>query len=110
MSPSRSIGERIIPRDIWTLRPPAVPALAIDEKALGPDHPDVATIAEVLAADLRKLGRDTEAKVYEDQAANDCARTVHESLVFISLRLASSEKQVPQIIENIRNQNKERND
>ena len=44
-------------------------ALAIDEKALGPDHPDVALLAEDLAATLRKLGREAEAKVYEDQAA-----------------------------------------
>jgi hypothetical protein len=33
------------------------------------------------------------------------ARTVHESNVFIALGLASSEKQVPQIVENIGNQN-----
>ena len=44
-------------------------ALAIDEKALGPDHPTVATIAENLARTLRNLDRDSEAKVYEDQAA-----------------------------------------
>src|SRR6266404_4823382 len=35
----------------------------------------------------------------------DCARTVHESNVFIALGLASSEKQIPQIVENIGNQN-----
>jgi len=31
---------------------------------------------------------------------------VHESNVFIALGLASSEKQIPQIVENIGNQNK----
>jgi hypothetical protein len=40
----------------------------------------------------------------------DCARTVHESNVFIALGLASSEKQIPQIVENIGNQNREGND
>jgi len=44
-------------------------ALEIDEKALGPDHPKVAVIAENPARTLRKLGRDQEAKVYEEQAA-----------------------------------------
>lgn len=44
-------------------------ALAIDEKALGPEHPDVAMMAENLAGVLRKLGRESEAKVYEEQAA-----------------------------------------
>lgn len=34
----------------------------------------------------------------------DRARTVHESNVFIALGLASSEKQIPQIVENIGNQ------
>jgi hypothetical protein len=43
--------------------------LAIDEKALGPDHPNVATFAENLATTLRKLGRVTEAKTYEEQVA-----------------------------------------
>ena len=44
-------------------------ALKIDEKALGPEHPNVATIASGLAVTLRKLGRDAEAKAYEDKAA-----------------------------------------
>jgi tetratricopeptide (TPR) repeat protein len=52
-------------------------ALAIDEKALGPDHPDVATIAENLALTLRSLGRDSEAKGYEDQAAKIRAKKTH---------------------------------
>jgi tetratricopeptide (TPR) repeat protein len=51
-------------------------ALAIDEKALGPDHPTVATIAGNLARTLRKLGRDSEAKVYEDQAAKIRAKKI----------------------------------
>jgi tetratricopeptide (TPR) repeat protein len=50
-------------------------ALKIDEKALGPDHPKVAAIAENLARTLRKLGRDQEAKVYEEQAAKIRAKT-----------------------------------
>jgi len=37
--------------------------------------------------------------------SGDCARTVHESNVFITLELALSEKQIPQIVENIGNQN-----
>jgi tetratricopeptide (TPR) repeat protein len=44
-------------------------ALAIVEEALGPDHSIVADTAENLAAALRKLGRDAEAKTYEEQAA-----------------------------------------
>jgi hypothetical protein len=36
----------------------------------------------------------------------DCARTVHESLMFALLGLASSERQIPQSVENIRNQKK----
>jgi|CZKR01.1.fsa_nt_gi tetratricopeptide (TPR) repeat protein len=44
-------------------------ALTIEEKALGPDHPAVAQVTENLARTLRKLGRDTEAKAYEEQAA-----------------------------------------
>ena len=38
------------------------------------------------------------------QKSNDCARTVQKSNVFIALGLALSEKQIPQIIENIGNQ------
>ena len=49
-------------------------ALEIDEKALGLDHPMVSRIAENLGADLRKLGRNDEAKVYEDQAARTRAK------------------------------------
>ncbi len=40
-------------------------ALAILEKALGPDHPDVATTLENYAALLRKTGRTTEATKME---------------------------------------------
>jgi len=53
-------------------------ALAIDEKALGPEHPDVAAIAERLALVLRKLGRKSEAKVYEKQAARIRAKANQE--------------------------------
>jgi tetratricopeptide (TPR) repeat protein len=44
-------------------------ALAVDEKAFGRNHPTVAVRLNNLAADLRGLGRDREAKVYEDRAA-----------------------------------------
>ena len=43
-------------------------ALAILEKALGPDHPDVATTLENYAALLRKTGRTTEATKMEARA------------------------------------------
>jgi hypothetical protein len=42
---------------------------------------------------------------FDRRCIGDCARTVHESNVFIALGLASSEKQIPQIVENIGNQN-----
>ena len=38
-----------------------VGALAIDEKALGPDHPDVVTTLENMAELYIKMGRDNEA-------------------------------------------------
>ena len=38
-----------------------------------------------------------------------CARPVHESNIFSTLGLALSEKQIPQIVENIRNRDKEWN-
>ena len=43
-------------------------ALAIREKALGPDHPNVAKSLENYAAVLRKTGRTTEAAKLEAQA------------------------------------------
>ncbi|MCH7540299.1 MAG: tetratricopeptide repeat protein, partial [Proteobacteria bacterium] len=43
-------------------------SLAIWEKALGPDHPDVATSLENYAALLRKTGRGTEATEMEARA------------------------------------------
>src|SRR5438876_4087021 len=43
-------------------------------------------------------------------AGPDCAPSVHESYVFTTLGLALSEKQIPQIVENIGNQNKGGND
>jgi tetratricopeptide (TPR) repeat protein len=44
-------------------------ALAIDEKALGPNHPDVATSLSNLAELYRKTGRDPEAEELEARAA-----------------------------------------
>jgi hypothetical protein len=43
-------------------------SLAIWEKVLGPDHPDVATVLNNLAALYRKTGREKEAKALEDRA------------------------------------------
>ncbi|MEE8513514.1 MAG: tetratricopeptide repeat protein [Gammaproteobacteria bacterium] len=43
-------------------------ALAIVEKALGPDHPNIATSLENYAAVLRKTGRTTEAANLEARA------------------------------------------
>ncbi len=43
-------------------------ALAIKEKALGPEHPRVATTLENYAALLRKTGRTTEATKMEARA------------------------------------------
>ena len=43
-------------------------ALAIREKALGPDHPNVAKSLENYAAVLRKTGRTTEAAKLETRA------------------------------------------
>jgi hypothetical protein len=39
------------------------------EKALGPDHPDVATSLENMANLYRKTGRDKEAEALEKRAA-----------------------------------------
>jgi hypothetical protein len=44
-------------------------ALAIREKALGPDHPSVATSLENLAELYRATKRNTEAEVLEARAA-----------------------------------------
>ncbi len=43
-------------------------ALAIEEKALGPEHPDVATTLKSYAALLRKTGRSTAAQGMEARA------------------------------------------
>ncbi len=48
--------------------PPYQRALAIDEKALGPDHPRVATVLENYAALLHKLNRDAEADKMQARA------------------------------------------
>jgi len=50
-------------------RPLAERALAIDEAALGPDHPDVAIRLGNLAAILRDLGRAGEARPLAERAA-----------------------------------------
>ncbi len=50
-------------------------ALAIWEKTLGPEHPDVATSLENYAALLRKTGRDAEAARMETRAKK--MRTKH---------------------------------
>jgi tetratricopeptide (TPR) repeat protein len=42
-------------------------ALAIDEKALGPDHPDVAPVLEHYAVPLRRTGRIAQAEAAEDR-------------------------------------------
>ena len=44
-------------------------SLAIREKALGPDHPDVATSLENMAALYRKTNRAEEAEALEKRAA-----------------------------------------
>jgi len=44
-------------------------SLAIWEKALGPDHPNVATSLENMAALYRKSGREKEAEALEKRAA-----------------------------------------
>ncbi len=43
-------------------------SLAIDEKALGPEHPNVATALENYAALLRETGRDDGAAEMENRA------------------------------------------
>ncbi|MCL5669278.1 MAG: tetratricopeptide repeat protein, partial [Gammaproteobacteria bacterium] len=43
-------------------------SLAITEKALGPDHPDVATSLENMAGLYRKTGRDKAAEALEKRA------------------------------------------
>ncbi len=43
-------------------------ALAIEEKALGPDHPDLATTLENMADLYKKTGRLDEAKRFEERA------------------------------------------
>jgi len=50
-------------------------ALAIDEKALGPDHPDVAPVLEHYAVPLRRTGRTAQAEAAEDRCRVIRART-----------------------------------
>ena len=44
-------------------------ALQVAEQAVGPDHPDVATSLENMAALYRKTGRKGEAEAFEKRAA-----------------------------------------
>ena len=44
-------------------------ALAIREKALGPEHPEVATVLENYAPLLRKIGKDAEVAELEARAS-----------------------------------------
>jgi len=44
-------------------------------------------------------------RLREPHSNGDCERSVHESYVFITLGFALSKKQIPQIVENIGNQN-----
>ncbi len=54
-------------------------ALAIWEKALGPEHPDVATALENYAALLRKAGRGEEAAKLEARAKAIRAKHAREN-------------------------------
>ncbi len=54
-------------------------ALAIFEKALGPDHPNVAKSLENYAAVLRKTGRTTEAVKLEARAKEIRAKHAKEN-------------------------------
>jgi hypothetical protein len=44
-------------------------ALAIDEKALGPEHPRVAVICENMAGLYRQIGKKKEAEELEERAS-----------------------------------------
>ncbi len=54
-------------------------ALAIGEKALGPEHPDVAAVLENYAALLHKLNRDAEADKMEARAQAIRAKHAEEN-------------------------------
>ncbi len=54
-------------------------ALAIREKALGPEHPAVATVLENYAALLHKLNRDAEADKMEARAQAIRAKHAEEN-------------------------------
>ncbi len=54
-------------------------ALAIREKALGPEHPDVAAVLENYAALLHKLNRDAEADKMEARAQAIRAKQAEEN-------------------------------
>ncbi len=55
-------------------------ALAINEQALGQEDPNVALVADQLAKTLHSLGRDADAKVYEDQAEKIRAKINRDSV------------------------------
>jgi tetratricopeptide (TPR) repeat protein len=52
-------------------------ALAIGEKALGPDHPDVVPVLEHYAVPLRRMGRTAQAEAAEDRVRIIRARSTH---------------------------------
>ena len=54
-------------------------SLAIDEKALGPEHPKVATCLKNYAVLLRKMGRGAEAEPLEARAKAIRARHVEQN-------------------------------
>jgi Tfp pilus assembly protein PilF len=51
---------------VRSLKP--VRALAIREKALGPDYPDVATVCENMAGLYKKIGKEDQAERLEERA------------------------------------------
>ena len=56
-------------------------SLAIYEKALGPDHPDVATVLENYSLLLRKIGREAETTEMSSRAAAIRAKHTSGSLL-----------------------------
>jgi Tetratricopeptide repeat len=71
LQPVNILGKDIVDhiRRHWFLAEPLYQrALAIREKALGPEHPNVATCLENYASLLRKMGRPEEAATLEVRA------------------------------------------
>lgn len=54
-------------------------SLDINQKALGPDHPAVASDMTALAIALRRLGRNSEADIYEQQAERIRSKRGHKN-------------------------------